>query len=122
MGIYNGKIKGILRLRQTAIGTRSEGPAYFINPIDEYKKWNEIPIRKCVLRWMKDPVLDNLIDKEIVIEGEITETKDTISIEYTQVFFEEKCIPAHKKSGKVVISEAKRDELIKDFIEKANEK
>ena len=103
MGIYQGTITGKLISRQTAVGSRSEGPVYFLIPSDEYQKWEEIPIRKRIMRWMKDPVLHDLVGETISITGEIIETRDTITMEFTELTYNGKTIPASMKSGKFVV-------------------
>lgn len=122
MGIYNGKITGKLVSRNAWVGTRSEGPVYYILPTDEYEKWGEIPVRKKILRWMKEPVLHELIGEIITIKGEIIETKDTITMDYTEVVHNGKVIPASKKSGKVVISREEATRRIKELHENDLEK
>lgn len=83
MGIKKGRIEGILTAKIEGKGTLSEGPSYWIKPTDEYsKKWDEILIRKQTMRWMDDPKLHPLIDKKVWVEGEIIETKSTITMEY----------------------------------------
>ena len=118
MGIYQGEITGKLTSYQSGVGTLSEGPVYVICPTDKYEKWGEITIWTKVMRWMKDPVLHELIGEEITVQGEITETKDTITIEYTGVIYKGKLIPAHQESGKVVLSPAEVDEHLKELLEK----
>ena len=105
MGIYNGEITGKLISRQAHVGTMSEGPIYFIIPTDKYEKWKEIPVRKRIMRWMEEPVLHKLIGEIVTIRGEIIETKDTITMDYTEVVHKGKIIPASKKSGKVVLDQ-----------------
>ena len=116
MGIYQGEITGKLISRQSGVGTLSEGPVYIICPTDKYAKWKEIQIWTKVMRWMKDPVLHELIGEEVTIKGEITETKDTITIEYTGVIHKGKEMPAHQKSGKVVLSPEEVDEKLKKLL------
>lgn len=118
MGIYQGEISGKLISRLSGVGTKSEGPIYFICPTDKYEKWKEIQIWTKVMRWMKDPVLHELIGKQVTVKGEITETKDTITIEYTGVIHEGALIPAHQESGKVVLSPAEVDEHLKELLVK----
>ena len=118
MGIYKGEITGKLISRQSGVGTLSEGPVYLICPTDKYEKWGEITIWTKVMRWMKDPVLHELIGEELTIRGEITETRDTITIEYTGVIHRGELIPAHQESGKVVLSPAEVDERLKDLLKK----
>ncbi len=77
------EIKGILRAKIVGIGTRSEGPKYFINPLDDYaNRWSEILVRKKTHLWENDPVLHKVIDKKVLILGEIIETKSTITVDY----------------------------------------
>jgi len=118
MGIYQGEITGKLISRQSGIGTKSEGPEYFICPTDKYEKWGEILIWTNVMLWMKDPVLHELVDEEITVQGEIIETKDTISLQYTGVIHKGKQIPAHQESGKVALSPAEVDEHLIKLLEK----
>ncbi|MHA1518582.1 MAG: hypothetical protein ACTSVZ_05990 [Promethearchaeota archaeon] len=104
MGVRKGTISGKLISRLSAIGTLSEGPIYFILPTGEYSKWKEIPVRKKVMRWMKDRILHDLVGEIISINGEIIETKDTITIDYDEVVHNGKVIPALKQNSKVVLS------------------
>jgi RecJ-like exonuclease len=65
---------------------KSEGPQYWIQPIDDYKeRWAEVTVRKTVQRWQNDPLLHDLIDKMVVIRGEIIETKSTITVDPIEV-------------------------------------
>ena len=118
MGIYQGEITGKLISKQSGEGTLSEGPVYYIQPSDKYAKWGEIQIWTKVMRWMKDPVLHELIGEEVTVLGEIIETKDTITLEYTGVIHKGNEIPAHQESGKVVLSPAKVDEYLKEYVDK----
>ena len=80
------EIRGILFARIKGKGTRSEGPEYFIKPLDDYKnRWSEILVRKKTHLWQKDPELHKFLDKKVVIIGEIIETKHTITIDYSEV-------------------------------------
>jgi len=86
MGIKKGKIKGTLIAKLEAIGTRSEGYSYWIKPSDDYsKKWDEIIIRKKTMRWMDDPELHPFIGRKVWVEGEIIETKSTITMKYEKI-------------------------------------
>jgi hypothetical protein len=85
MGIYQGKITGKLIIKLANVGTKSEGPSYFIVPINEYAKWDGIHICKPVHLWEADPVLEKYRDQTITVMGEITETKDTITIDYKEL-------------------------------------
>ncbi|MFX1321436.1 MAG: hypothetical protein ACFFAQ_07305 [Promethearchaeota archaeon] len=80
------EIRGILFAIIKGKGTRSEGPEYFIKPLDDYKsKWSEILVRKKTHLWQKDPELHKFLDKKVLIIGEIIETKHTITIDYSKV-------------------------------------
>ena len=92
MGVRKGTITGKLIARLSAVGTRSEGPIYFILPTGEYAKWKEIPVRKKVMRWMKDRVLHDLVGEVISVNGEIIETKNTITIDYNEIVHNGKII------------------------------
>ncbi|MCE7747969.1 MAG: hypothetical protein GPJ51_06205 [Candidatus Heimdallarchaeota archaeon] len=113
MGIYQGEITGKLISRQSAVGTKSEGPDYFICPSDKYDKWGEIHIGTNVMMWMKDPVLHELIGEQITVKGEIIETKDTITMDYTGVIYKGKLIPAYENDEQVLPSS---EELEGDLI------
>ncbi len=83
MGIIRREIKGILISKLQAIGTKSQGPSYFLQPIDDYAdRWNEILIRKKTHLWQVDPELDKFVGKKVIIFGEIIETKKTITVDY----------------------------------------
>ncbi len=80
------EIRGILFAIIKGKGTRSEGPEYFIRPLDDYKnRWSEILVRKKTHLWQKDPELHKFIDKKVLIIGEIIETKSTITVDYSKV-------------------------------------
>ncbi len=80
------EIRGILFSIIKGKGTISEGPEYFIKPIDDYKnRWSEILVRKKTHRWEKDPELHKFLDKKVLIIGEIIETKSTITVDYSKV-------------------------------------
>ena len=104
LGVRKGTISGKLISRLSAIGSLSEGPIYFILPTGEYAKWKEIPVRKKVMRWMKDRILHDLVGEIISINGEIIETKDTITIDYNEVVHNGKVIPALTQNSKVALS------------------
>ena len=77
------EISGILSAEIVAKGTISEGPEYYIEPVDDYaKRWSKILVRKQVMLWQNDPVLHKLIGKKILILGEVIETKSTITVDY----------------------------------------
>ena len=66
--------------------TRSEGPEYFIKPLDDYKdRWSEILVRKKTHMWEKDPELHKFLNKKVLIIGEIIETKSTITVDYSKI-------------------------------------
>ena len=80
------EIRGILFARIKGKRTRSEGPEYFIKPLDDYKnRWSEILVRKKTHLWQKDPELHKFLDKKVLIIGEIIETRNTITINYSEV-------------------------------------
>ena len=77
------EITGILYAKTAGVGTLSEGPIYFIKPLDDYaNRWSEILVRKKTHLWEKDRILHNFIDKKVLILGEIIETKSTITVDY----------------------------------------
>jgi hypothetical protein len=88
MGVFQGKISGSISSRIGAQGTKSEGPIYFLRPNDEHTKFEEVPIIKPVHLWEKDMFLEEYLGKTVTLVGEITETKDTISIEYSEIIYE----------------------------------
>jgi len=80
------EIRGTLFAIVKGKGTRSEGPEYFIKPLDDYKnRWSEILVRKKTHLWEKDPELHKFLDKEVLIIGEIIETKHTITVDYSKI-------------------------------------
>ena len=80
------EIKGILSAETVAKGSLSEGPRYYIQPLDHYSnRWSRILVRKKVHLWENDPVLHKFIGKKIRILGEIIETKSTITVDYESV-------------------------------------
>ena len=81
-----GEIRGILFAKIVGKGSRSEGPKYFIRPLDDYKnRWPEILVRKKTHMWENDPELHKFLDKEVLLTGEIIETKSTITVDYSNV-------------------------------------
>jgi hypothetical protein len=81
-----GEIRGILFVKTVGKGSRSEGPKYFIKPVDNYKnKWSEILVRKKTHLWENDPELHQFLDKKVLISGDIIETKTTITLDYFDV-------------------------------------
>ena len=77
------EITGILSAKIVGVGTLSEGPKYYIKPLDDYaNRWSEILVRKKTHLWENDPGLHKFIDKKVEIRGEIIETKSTITVDY----------------------------------------
>jgi hypothetical protein len=77
------EIRGILSAETVAKGTKSEGPRYYLQPVDDYaSRWSKILVRKQVHLWQNDPVLHKYIGKRVLILGEIIETKSTITVDY----------------------------------------
>ena len=79
-------IRGIIIAKIKGKGTRSEGPEYYIKPLDDYKnRWIEVLVRKKTQMWEEDPVLHNFLDKKVLIIWDIIETKHTITVDYLKV-------------------------------------
>ena len=77
------EISGMLLAEIAGEGTLSEGPKYYIKPLDDYaKRWSKIIVRKKTHMWENDPALHKFIDKKVLILGEIIETKSTITVDY----------------------------------------
>lgn len=85
MGFYTSTVIGRLCSRQRGVGTLSEGPEYYIIPTGKYAHWGKILIRKKVQSWQSDPSLHPFVNLQVKIKAEITETKDTITIDYVSV-------------------------------------
>ena len=52
------EITGILSAKIARIGTKSEGPDYYIKPLDDYaNRWSEILVWKKTHLWENDPCL-----------------------------------------------------------------
>jgi hypothetical protein len=80
------EIRGILFVKIEGKGTRSEGPKYYIKPLDDYKNgWSEIIVRKKTRLWHKDPELHKFLDQKVLISGDIIETKSTITVDYLKI-------------------------------------
>lgn len=78
------EIRGTLFAIIKGKGTKSEGPEYFIKPLDDYKdRWSEILVRKKTHLWEINPELHEFLDKKVLILGEIIETKSTITVDYS---------------------------------------
>ena len=116
LGIRKGTITGKLVSRLSAIGTKSEGPDYFLLPIGEFARWKEIHVGKKVMRWMKDPILHDLVGKIISINGEIIETKDTITIDYDEAVYDGKVIPALPQDDEEVMSPEEREVMMRKYL------
>ncbi|MHA1987566.1 MAG: hypothetical protein ACW98D_13085 [Promethearchaeota archaeon] len=80
------EIRGVLFSVIVGKGSRSEGPKYYIRPIDEYKnRWSEILVRKKTKSWENDPELHILLEKPVLILGQVIETKSSITVDYLEV-------------------------------------
>ena len=80
------EIRGVLFAEVVGKGSRSEGPKYYIRPFDEYKnRWSEILVRKKTKSWENDPELHKFLEKQVLIIGEIIETKSSITFDYIKV-------------------------------------
>ena len=83
-----GEIRGILIATTVGKGSRSEGSKYFIKPLDDYKnRWSEILVRKKTHMWENDLELHKFLDKEVLITGDIIETKSSITVDYMKIEF-----------------------------------
>lgn len=71
--------------QQQGSGTLSEGPEYYLIPSGKYAHWKKILIRKKTHLWQEDPILHPFVNRQIKIKADITETKDTITIDYISV-------------------------------------
>ncbi len=80
------EIRGVLFSVIVGKGSRSEGPKYYIRPIDEYKnRWSEILVRKKTKSWENDPELHKFLEKPVLILGKIIETKSSITVDYVEM-------------------------------------
>ena len=61
------KFDGFLFSKLQAIGTRSEGPAYFLQRFDD----KDVPILKHTMMWQKDPALQKHLGTKVTVEGEM---------------------------------------------------
>jgi len=68
--------KGTIISKRERIGTRSEGPEYFIT-LDEPNDFgqSELAIRKEVNLWQEDPILQKHVGKRVLLTGEPVYTK-----------------------------------------------
>jgi len=62
------KFNGYLFSKLGAIGSKSEGPAYFLQQFD----YKELPIIKHAALWQKDPALHKMLNSKVTIEGDMT--------------------------------------------------
>ena len=77
------EIRGIHFAETVAKGTKSEGPMYYLQPLDDYaNRWSKILVRKKTHLWQNDPVLHKYIDKKVLILEETIETKSSITVDY----------------------------------------
>ncbi len=80
------EIRGILFAIIRGKGTRSEGPEYYIRPLDDYeKRWSEVLVRKKTHMWEEDPALRKFLDKKVLVIGDIIETKHSITVDYLKI-------------------------------------
>jgi len=61
-------LSGYLFSKLMNIGTRSEGPQYFLQQFD----YKEIVVIKQAEPWKEDPILHPLLNKKVTVEGELT--------------------------------------------------
>ena len=81
-----GTITGLLSVKMERVGSKSEGPEYYIQPTDDYRNsWEIIHVRKQTHRWQEDPILQQFINKEVEILADIIETRTSITIDYFEV-------------------------------------
>ncbi|MCK4287204.1 MAG: hypothetical protein KAX18_13425 [Candidatus Lokiarchaeota archaeon] len=80
------EIRGVLFSVIVGKGSRSEGPKYYIRPLDDHKnRWSEILVRKKTKSWENDSELHKHLEKPVLIRGEIIETKSSITVDYIEV-------------------------------------
>ncbi len=58
---------GFLFSKLAHIGSKSEGPAYFLQKSD----YTELPIKKHAQLWEVDPALQKLLATKVTVEGEM---------------------------------------------------
>ncbi len=61
--------KGLIFSKLSAIGTKSEGPAYFLQQVD----YSELKIQKTTPAWEADPTLHQFIARKVVISGNLVD-------------------------------------------------
>ena len=59
---------GFLFSKLTNIGTKSEGPSYFL----QYRNYKDIKIIKHTNPWQRDPELEKFLGRNVEISGHIT--------------------------------------------------
>lgn len=78
------RLEGYLFARLTAIGSKSEGPLYYL------QLWNdkEVIIEKKVKPWQNDPVLHGCLGQKVVIHGKLISPVTELgkSLKYYRVF------------------------------------
>ena len=84
-GIYNGTLYGKLISKTVGKDSLSEGPEYFLIPTGQYSTWKEILVRKKVHMWQNDPELHPHLNENVSIMGEIIQTKDRITMDYSGI-------------------------------------
>ncbi len=72
------KFNGFIFSKLHSIGTRSEGPNYFLQQFD----YNEIPIKKQAEPWGEDPNLQKVLGAKATITGEIASLGE---LEYSKI-------------------------------------
>jgi hypothetical protein len=65
------KFKGYLYAMLAALGSKSEGPAYFLQLLEPQGKINEYPIIKKSELWEIDPVLHSFLGNKVLMGGEL---------------------------------------------------
>jgi len=80
------KYGGFLFAKLDRIGTKMEGPEYFLQQWDKQRKTTDTHIQKQVEAWKIDPRLHNCLARKVIISGTI---KDK-SIQYKEITLEKK--------------------------------
>jgi len=65
--------KGYMFTKLDNIGSKSEGPKYFLQLLE--KPYDEVVVAKRVELWQEDPMLHQFLGKKVTIEGEIIDKK-----------------------------------------------
>jgi hypothetical protein len=66
--LKTGQFNGFLFSKLASIGTKSEGPAYFL----QYRNYKDIKIIKHARLWERDPQLEKYLGRNVQITGYIT--------------------------------------------------